>query len=52
VVSDPDLERLARTLEEAMDLVNADMRASGLAVWWCAGSGGHVAAPIGQWGET
>ena len=22
------------------------------AVWWCEGSGGHVAAPIGQWGET
>jgi hypothetical protein len=20
------------------------------AVWWCEGSGGHVAAPIGQWG--
>jgi hypothetical protein len=21
----------------------------GAAVWWCAGAGGHVAAPIGQW---
>ena len=48
----PDLERLARTLEEAMDLVNADMRASGLPGAGRLGSGGHVAAPIGQWGET
>jgi hypothetical protein len=23
----------------------------GTAVWWCAGSGGHVVAPIGQWGQ-
>jgi len=27
---------------------HADER-DGAAVWWCAGSGGHAAAPIGQW---
>ena len=27
---------------------HADER-DGMAVWWCGGSGGHSAAPIGQW---
>lgn len=56
-VADQAQDALMETLEEAWPVCPAHRLGAharsheGTAIWWCNGAGGHVAAPIGQWGQ-